>query len=216
MAEKSSVKLAQKGEKFIHGGALDVVSWHPQPMRSRHTACPQALNRVIPAPFAVNHKNSPLNAGSGAVDGDHTRLSRSTADKHMTIVRYEPWSLVDRLTRQFETARPAAWIPSVDVREEAERYVVRADLPGVSPDDIEVTADAGVLTIKGERKAGTQQAENTYQRVERVAGNFVRRFTLPEAAQTDAIKATHVNGVLELSIPKQAKPEVRRIKVEAA
>jgi len=137
----------------------------------------------------------------------------------MTIVRYEPWSLVDRLTRQFETARTVAWIPSVDVHEEAERYVVRADLPGVSPDDIEITADAGVLTIKGERKAKEQQTEGSVQRVERVervAGNFVRRFTLPEAAQTDAIKATHVNGVLELSIPKQPKPEVRRIKVEAA
>ncbi|MEJ0006525.1 MAG: Hsp20/alpha crystallin family protein [Steroidobacteraceae bacterium] len=117
---------------------------------------------------------------------------------------------------RYEAARNVAWIPSVDVHEETERYVVRADLPGVSPDDIEITADAGVLTIKGERKASAEKAENSYQRVERVAGNFVRRFTLPEAAQTDAIKATHVNGVLELSIPKQAKPEVRRIKVEAA
>jgi HSP20 family protein len=134
----------------------------------------------------------------------------------MTIVRYEPWSLVDRLTRQFETARTVAWIPSVDVHEEAERYVVRADLPGVSPDDIEITAEAGVLTLKGERKANGQQSEGNYQRVERVAGNFVRRFTLPEAAQTDGIKANHVNGVLEVSIPKQVKPEPRRIKVEAA
>jgi HSP20 family protein len=134
----------------------------------------------------------------------------------MTIVRYEPWSLVDRLTRQFETARTVAWIPSVDVHEEAERYVVRADLPGVSPDDIEITAEAGVLTLKGERKANAQQSEGNYQRVERVAGNFVRRFTLPEAAQTDSIKANHVNGVLEVSIPKQVKPEPRRIKVEAA
>ncbi len=117
---------------------------------------------------------------------------------------------------RFETARAVAWIPSVDVHEEAERYVVRADLPGVNPADIEVTADAGVLTIKGERKASAQGAEGSYQRVERVAGNFVRRFTLPDAAQTDAIKATHVNGVLELSIPKQAKPEARRIKVAAA
>lgn len=134
----------------------------------------------------------------------------------MTIVRYEPWSLVDRLTRQFETARTVAWIPSVDVHEEEQRYVVRADLPGVSPDDIEITAEAGVLTIKGERKNESKQPEGNYQRVERVAGNFVRRFTLPEAAQTDSIKATHVNGVLELSIPKQVKPEARRIKVEAA
>ncbi|HEY1899485.1 MAG TPA: Hsp20/alpha crystallin family protein [Steroidobacteraceae bacterium] len=134
----------------------------------------------------------------------------------MTIVRYEPWSLVDRLTRQFETARTVAWIPAVDVHEEADRYVVRADLPGVNAGDIEITADDGVLTLKGERKVSEQHTEGHYQRVERVTGNFVRRFTLPDAAQTEAIKATHVNGVLELSIPKQAKPEVRRIKVEAA
>ena len=120
----------------------------------------------------------------------------------MTFVRYE--------------TRSVAWIPSVDVHEEAERYVVRADLPGVSPDDIEITAEAGVLTLKGERKVNGQQSEGNYQRVERVAGNFVRRFTLPEAAQTDGIKANHVNGVLEVSIPKQVKPEPRRIKVEAA
>ncbi len=105
----------------------------------------------------------------------------------MTIVRY------------FDAARNVAWIPSVDVHEEA-------DLPGVSPDDIEITADAGVLTIKGERKANVPHADGNYQRVERVAGNFVRRFTLPESAQTDAIKATHTNGVLELFIPKQVKP----------
>ena len=117
---------------------------------------------------------------------------------------------------RFEAARNVAWIPSVDVHEEAQRYVVRADLPGVSAADIEITADAGVLTLKGERKVSGQQAEGSYQRLERVAGNFVRRFTLPEAAQTDAIKATHVNGVLELSIPKVVKPEARRIKVEAA
>jgi HSP20 family protein len=134
----------------------------------------------------------------------------------MTIVRYEPWSLVDRLTRQFETARTVAWIPAVDVHEETDRYVVRADLPGVSADDIEITADAGVLTLKGERKVTAAHTDGNYQRVERVAGNFVRRFTLPEAAQTDSIKATHVNGVLELSIPKQVKPEARRIKVQAA
>ena len=134
----------------------------------------------------------------------------------MTIVRYEPWSLVDGLTRQFETARTVAWIRDGDVQEAADSYIVRADLPGVSPEDIEITAEAGVLTIKGERKAAQPPAEGSYQRVERVAGNFVRRFTLPEAAQTDAIKATHVNGVLELSIPKQVKPEARRIKVQAA
>src|SRR5277367_6836677 len=119
-------------------------------------------------------QGEPLKADQRAIDLCHSRLSRSTGVKRMTIVRYEPWSLVDRLTRQFETAHTVAWIPSVDVHEEAERYVVRADLPGVSPDDIEITAEAGVLTLKGERKASAQKTEGSYQRVERVAGNFVR------------------------------------------
>ncbi len=133
----------------------------------------------------------------------------------MTIVRYEPWSLFDRLARQATTGS-VSWIPSVDVHEEQDRYVVRADLPGVSKDDIEITTDDGVLTLKGERKAGTTNADGSYARVERVTGSFVRRFSLPETAQVDAIKATHVNGVLEVTIPKQPKPEARRVAIEAA
>ena len=135
----------------------------------------------------------------------------------MAIVHYEPWSLVDRLARQFEQfENNVSWIPSVDVQEEAERFVVRADLPGVSREDLEITAEDGVLTVRGQRKATTQEQKAGYQRIERVAGSFLRRFTLPKTAQADAIKASYVDGVLEVSIPKQPKPESRRIKVEAA
>ena len=135
----------------------------------------------------------------------------------MAIVHYEPWSLVDRLARQFEQFESnLAFIPSVDVQEESERFVVRADLPGVNREDLEITAEEGVLTIRGQRKAATQEQRAGYQRVERAAGAFLRRFTLPKTVQADAIKATYVDGVLEVSIPKQPKPEARRIKVEAA
>ena len=70
----------------------------------------------------------------------------------MTVVRYEPWALLNRLHREldqtFETAaRDASWTPAVDIHEEAGRFVVRADLPGVKPADIDVTADKGVLTL---------------------------------------------------------------------
>jgi HSP20 family protein len=135
----------------------------------------------------------------------------------MAIVHYEPWSFVDRLARQFEQFESnLAWIPSVDVQEENERFVVRADLPGVNREDIEITAEDGVLSLRGVRKGGTQEQKAGYQRIERVAGTFVRRFTLPKTAQAEAIKASYVDGVLEVSIPKQPKPESRRIKVEAA
>lgn len=141
----------------------------------------------------------------------------------MTIVRYEPWALFGRLQRQLDqafadtnTESSVSWIPRVDVREEAERFVVAADLPGVEGKDIEITADKGVLTIRGERRAEKKDSGEGYERVERASGTFLRRFTLPESADAEAIKATHVNGVLELSIPKRPQAQPRRISVQAA
>jgi HSP20 family protein len=143
----------------------------------------------------------------------------------MTIVRYEPWTFVRRLQRRLDetfgdnletTQAAVSWIPSVDVHEANERFVVRADLPGVNPKDIEITTEHDVLTLRGERRAEQTTDTANAHRVERVAGTFVRRFTLPANAQIDAIKATHINGVLEVSIPKEPKTEPRRIKVEAA
>jgi len=139
----------------------------------------------------------------------------------MTVVRYEPWALLNRLHREldqtFDTvARDATWSPAVDIHEEAERFVVRADLPGVKPADIEITADKGVLTLRGTRNFEQKSAEGKYSRVERVSGKFTRSFTLPENVQADAIKASFKDGVLELTIPKVAKVEPRRIEVQAA
>jgi HSP20 family protein len=132
----------------------------------------------------------------------------------MTVVRYEPWALLNRLHET--VARDASWAPAVDIHEESQRFVVRADLPGVKPADIEVTADKGVLTLRGERQIEKRELEGHYSRVERVSGKFVRTFTLPENVQTDAIKAQFKDGVLELTIPKIAKAEPRRIEVQAA
>jgi len=141
----------------------------------------------------------------------------------MTIVTYEPWTFVGRLQRHLDRAladkqdgASVSWIPHVDVREEAERFVVIADVPGVEPKDIEITADKGVLTVRGERRTEKQAAADGYERVERATGTFLRRFTLPESADAEAIKATHVNGVLELSIPKRPQEQPRRITVQAA
>src|SRR5579862_6441870 len=140
----------------------------------------------------------------------------------MTFVRYQPWALAGRLQRQLDQAfgdtdaASISWIPHVDVREEAERFVVSADLPGVEGKDIKITADKGVLAIRGERRAQKQDSGEGYERVERASGTFLRRFTLPESADAEAIKATHANGVLELSIPKRPQEQARRITVQAA
>lgn len=139
----------------------------------------------------------------------------------MTVVRYEPWGLLNRLRRELDqtfesAAHDAAWTPAVDIHEEAKQFVVRADLPGVKPADIEITADKGVLSLRGSRNFQQKADDGHYSRIERVTGKFVRTFSLPDNVQTDAIKAQFKDGVLELTIPKVAKPEPRRIEVEAA
>jgi HSP20 family protein len=144
----------------------------------------------------------------------------------MTIVRYDPWALFSRFERQFDRAPGTSadgadsprvsWIPHVDIREEAARFVVAADVPGVNGKDIEITADKGVLTIKGERRAEQKSSAEGYERVERASGSFLRRFSLPESADAESIKATHVDGVLEVTIPKRPQEQPRRISVQAA
>ena len=137
----------------------------------------------------------------------------------MSIVQYEPWSLFNGLTRDFDNfvsppTAPAGFIPAVDVHEESERFVVRADLPGVKLDDVEITADKGVLTIRGERKAEQREKTEGYERIERVSGGFTRRFALPENVQADNITARYTDGVLEVSIPKQPVQQARRVTIQ--
>ena len=139
----------------------------------------------------------------------------------MNIAIREPWGLFNHLSRELTGFRTqaeteVAFIPAVDVREDKESFVVQADLPGVKPEDIEVTADKGILTLRGQRKVEKREGAAGYERIERVAGNFTRRFALPENVQADAIKAKFTHGVLEVSIPKQAVVPAKRVTVEAA
>ena len=106
------------------------------------------------------------------------------------------------------------WTPQVDIRESDKDFTVMADVPGVSPEDVEVTLHNGVLTIKGERNVEKESEEENYRRRERIRGTFFRQFTLPESVDEEAIKARAVNGVLEITIPKAAKPAPVSISVE--
>jgi HSP20 family protein len=107
----------------------------------------------------------------------------------------------------------AQWVPRVDIREEPERFLILADLPGVDPAQIEINMDKGILSIKGERKPGEGEGQR-YSRQERAQGVFFRRFALPESANPDGIAATGRNGVLEISIPKRPEASPRRINVQ--
>jgi HSP20 family protein len=157
------------------------------------------------------------------LDGEvPTFLSRSLA---MTVVRYEPWALVSRLQKDIDrlfgaplttAADSGAWLPPVDIHEEANQFALHVDLPGVDPKAVEITADQGVLTIRGKREDARREAREGYRRVERITGDFQRRFSLPDSADTQNIKAKFINGVLEVAIPKVAQVQPHRITVEAA
>ena len=146
----------------------------------------------------------------------------------MNIARFEPWTFVDLLHRDLDRLaehrkvasndqNPVAdWVPAVDIVEEQDRFVLRADVPGVNADDIDVSMDAGVLSVSGERHAIAPAEDSGVQRIERETGRFLRRFTLPETADADGIAARCADGILEVSIPKMPEIKARRITVEAA
>jgi HSP20 family protein len=110
----------------------------------------------------------------------------------------------------------ADWVPAVDIVEEKDKFVLKADVPGVDPQQIEVSMDAGVLSVSGERHSETSDESDGLRRVERISGKFYRRFTLPETADAEGIAAKSSNGILEVTIPKQPEIQARRITVEAA
>lgn len=146
----------------------------------------------------------------------------------MNLVRFEPWSLVDLMHRDFDHSAArrtglshrettvADWVPAVDIFEKKDRFVVRADIPGVDPADIDVNMDGGTLSVAGERHAEDKSEVDGVSRYERATGRFSRHFTLPESADADGITASSANGILEISIPKLPDVQARRITVEAA
>lgn len=105
------------------------------------------------------------------------------------------------------------WIPRVDIKEEADRFILYADIPGVEVDDIEVQMDKGMLTIKGERRSESSSETERFSRIERRYGAFHRRFALPDSANPDGISAQGDNGVLEITIPKRPETTPRRIEI---
>ena len=145
----------------------------------------------------------------------------------MAIVRYEPFSLLNQLQREvnrlFDTSRfsdeessvaASDWVPAVDIKEEDDRFIIQADLPGVDPKDIEITMENGILTLKGQRISETKEETEKYRRVERVRGTFLRRFSLPETVAADKIVAKSKNGVLEVVVPKGSAAQPHKINVE--
>jgi len=145
----------------------------------------------------------------------------------MNITRYSPWpaqgpNLPEEIKQVFErffgdadssSVVTSQWTPRVDIKEEANRFVILADIPGVEPKDIDISMDKGILSIKGERRSEKKEETDRFSRIERSYGAFHRRFALPDSADPDQISATGRNGVLEISIPKRPETTPRKIEV---
>ena len=143
----------------------------------------------------------------------------------MAVVRYDPWTVLDQFRREMDRMyegrgadereiATSDWVPAVDVREDADCFVITADIPGVDPKDVEVNSEGGQLTIKGQRDVEKKEQHEGYKRVERAYGSFFRRFTLPDTADVEKITAKTNHGVLEVRIPKHEKLQPRKITVE--
>src|SRR5918996_511745 len=145
----------------------------------------------------------------------------------MAMIRYNLWSMsqlqaeINRLFSNWgETesgGATASWVPSVDILEFGDRFQLYVDVPGVDPNAVDITLDNGVLTVSGEREVPSvpEGEQMVHRRTERGQGRFHRRFVLPDTVDADKVKASDRNGMLEISIPKQAKAQPRRIKVAA-
>lgn len=142
----------------------------------------------------------------------------------------DPWrdfgSLQERINRMFddtigtlyphgsEELERGTWIPAVDIHETEDGYIVKADLPGLKKEDIQIDLKNSTLTLKGEKKFEEKVSKDNYVRTERAYGTFVRSFTLPHNVDAEKIRASYKDGVLELTLPKKEEAKPKQIKVE--
>ena len=145
----------------------------------------------------------------------------------MAIVRWEPLRELTTLQNEmnrlfgsaFDTPTPGnagalrRWMPAMDLVESEEHFVLRADLPGMSEEDVNIEVEERVLTISGERKAELTATKDGYQRFERAFGSFSRSLTLPDGIDAAAVSASFDRGVLEVRIPKPEQRKPRKISI---
>src|SRR5438067_12557458 len=146
----------------------------------------------------------------------------------MALIRWEPArelnTLQNEMNRLFNTfldtplpnggaAGQRRWLPALDLVETEDDFVLRADLPGVSQEDVNIELEDNVLTISGQRKSEHEERKEGFYRVERASGSFSRSLTLPEGVNAEAIEAGFDRGVLEVRIPKPEERKPRRVQI---
>jgi len=137
----------------------------------------------------------------------------------MSLIRWDPFADVDvffnrmvpsnfaNLPRMALESRKLDWAPSADISETEQEYLIRAELPAVKKEDVQVIFDDGMITIKGERKQQKEDKNEKYHRTESFYGSFERRFSLPENVNSDAIRCESKDGILTVHIPKTEMPK---------
>src|SRR5919109_2711880 len=145
----------------------------------------------------------------------------------MALVRWDPARELDTLQSDLDRAfdpffgrtqndARRRWIPAMDLVEADDHLVLKADLPGLDKDDVEIEIKDNVLTVSGERKTEREDSSNGYHRVERAYGRFSRSLSLPEGVDADQVQADFDKGVLEVRIPKPAERKPHRVQIGAA
>jgi HSP20 family protein len=150
----------------------------------------------------------------------------------MAITRFSPFRspfgdivlLQNRLNSIFQDMTPpsgesehltsGSFVPAVDVYEDAQKLVLKLEVPGIKQDDLDIRVENQTLVVKGERKLESEEKEENFHRIERRFGSFVRSFTLPQTVDTNAIKADYDAGVLTISVGKKAESQPKQVKIE--
>jgi len=139
----------------------------------------------------------------------------------MAIVRWEPVRELRLLSSLFDTptfpqSASRRWIPAIDLVETEGEFVLRADLPGLSEQDVDIELEDNVLTLSGERKSEHEEHKAGYYRAERSSGSFRRTLTLPEGVDAEAVTASFDRGVLEVRVPKPEQRKPRKVQITVA
>ena len=149
----------------------------------------------------------------------------------MSIIRWEPFrdlvSTQDRFNQLFndtfarafgdqQEVSSRAWIPPADIFETGDSLVLKVELPGINPDDVEIRVEDSTLYLKGERKFEKEVKEENLHRVERSYGTFTRSFALPNTIDADNVNAEYENGILTLTMPKREEAKPRTIKINVS
>ncbi len=146
----------------------------------------------------------------------------------MTLMRHNPFrdllALSDRLSRLAEDSTMSlanegdfltgSWSPAVDIFETDNAIVLKAELPGMTEKDIDLTVDRNLLTIKGERQFENEVNKDNYHRVERAYGSFMRSFQLPATVDTTKVQAEQKNGILTITLPKKEEEKPKKINIK--